>query len=119
MPLIQVEIQAACQTEAELAREIGTRYLEYLRNPQVDVFIRAYQSEPVAVLGAVRTPSRFQLQRRVRLLEMLSHVGGPTENAGQIIQIVPTAAVSMCETSADQSGASGASVRAHCTSSAP
>src|SRR5258708_24669810 len=97
MPLIQDEIQAACHTEAELAREIATRYLEYLRNPQVDVFIRDYQSEPVAVLGAVRTPSRFQLQRRVRLLEMLSHVGGPTENAGQSIQIVHTAAVSGCE----------------------
>ncbi len=111
MPLIQDEIQAACHTEAELAKEIATRYLEYLRKPQVDVFIRDYQSEPVAVLGAVRTPSRFQLQRRVRLLEMLSHVGGPTENAGQSIQIVHTAAVSGCETSGEsESGESEASV---------
>jgi polysaccharide export outer membrane protein len=111
MPLIQGEIQAACHTEAELAKEIATRYLEYLRNPQVDVFIRDYQSEPVAVLGAVRTPSRFQLQRRVRLLELLSHVGGPTDNAGRSIQIVHTAtAASMCEASgqneSDQSEAS-------------
>lgn len=98
MPLIKGEIQAACHSEQELARDITTRYLEYLRNPQVDVFVRDYQSQPVAVLGAVRAPSRFQLQRRVRLLELLSHVGGPTDNAGRSIQVVHTATPSMCET---------------------
>lgn len=99
MPLIQGEIQAACKTEAELAKEITTLYLEYLRSPQVDVFVRDYQSQPVAVLGAVRVPSRFQLQRKVRLLELLSHVGGPTDNAGLSIQIVHTGTASICETS--------------------
>jgi polysaccharide export outer membrane protein len=111
MPLIQEEIKAACHTEEELAKEIAARYLEYLRNPQVDVFIRDYQSEPVAVLGAVRTPSRFQLQRRVRLLELLSHVGGPTENAGISIQIVHTETASICGPSGQtESGESDASV---------
>ena len=100
MPLIQGEIQAACHTEDELARDITARYLEYLRNPQVDVFIKDYQSQPVAVLGAIRVPSRFQLQRRVRLLELLTHAGGPTDNAGRSIQIVHTATPSICETSA-------------------
>lgn len=100
MPLIPGEIQAACRSEQDLASDITTRYLDYLRNPQVDVFIKDYQSQPVAVLGAVRVPSRFQLQRRVRLLELLSHVGGPTENAGRSIQIVHTALPSICETSA-------------------
>src|SRR5207253_5361044 len=96
MPLIQGEIQAACHTEAEVAREITTRYLEYLRNPQVDVFIRDYQSEPVAVLGAVRVPSRFQLQRRVRLLELLTYANGPTDNAGLTIQVVHTEPAAAC-----------------------
>jgi polysaccharide export outer membrane protein len=100
MPLIQTEIQAACRTEAELAREVTTQYLEYLRNPQVDVFIRDFQSQLVSVLGAVRTPTRFQLQRRVRLLELLSHAGGPNDAAGRTIQVVHTAAPSMCDTAA-------------------
>jgi polysaccharide export outer membrane protein len=91
MPLIEGEIKATCRTEEDLAREITERYKEYLRNPQVDVFVKEYQSQPVAVLGAVRTPSRFQLQRRVRLLEMLSFVGGPSDNAGRSIQVVHTA----------------------------
>src|SRR5260370_16905523 len=40
MPLIEGEIQAACKTEGELAKEIASRYLKYYRNPQVDVFIQ-------------------------------------------------------------------------------
>jgi polysaccharide export outer membrane protein len=97
MPLIEGEIQAACRTEYELATEITSRLREYLRQPQVDVFIKDYQSQPVAVLGAVRAPSRFQLQRRVRLLELLSFVGGPSDMAGRTIQIVHTIAPSTCE----------------------
>lgn len=104
MPFIEGEIQAACQTEQQLADEIGTRYVDYLRNPQVDVFIRDYQSQPVAVLGAVRAPSRFQLQRRVRLLELLSHAGGPTDNAGRTIQVVHTSTTAVCEGTTLQAG---------------
>lgn len=98
MPLIEGEIQAACRTVGELAKEITTRYLEYARSPQVDVFIKEYQSTPVAVIGAVRSASRFQLQRRVRLLELLSFVGGPADNAGRSIQIVHATGASMCDT---------------------
>ena len=97
MPFIEGEIQAACMTEQHLADEISRRYVDYLRNPQVDVFIREYQSQPVAVLGAVRAPSRFQLQRRVRLLELISFAGGPTENAGRTIQIVHTTTGAVCD----------------------
>ncbi|HEY5838417.1 MAG TPA: SLBB domain-containing protein, partial [Pyrinomonadaceae bacterium] len=96
MPFIDGEIQAACMTEQQLADDIGTRYVDYLRSPQVDVFIREFQSQPVAVLGAVRAPSRFQLQRRVRLLELLSFAGGPTDNAGRTIQVVHTTTSAAC-----------------------
>ena len=40
MPLIDDEIQAACKTEGELAREIAERYTKFYRKPQVDVFIK-------------------------------------------------------------------------------
>jgi polysaccharide export outer membrane protein len=100
MPLIEGEIQAACRTEYELASDITARYKEYLRLPQVDVFIKDFQSQPVAVLGAVRAPSRFQLQRRVRLLDLLSYVGGPADNAGRTVQIVHTASPTVCEAGA-------------------
>jgi polysaccharide biosynthesis/export protein len=90
MPFIDGEIQAACRTEGELSTEIATRLLKYQRNPQVDVFVKDYQSQPVAFIGSVRLPGRFQLQRRVRLLELMTYVGGPSDNAGRMVQIVHT-----------------------------
>jgi polysaccharide export outer membrane protein len=98
MPLINEEIQAACRTENELAKDIASRYLPLMRNPQVDVFIKEYNSRPVAVIGAVNTPGRFQLQRRIRLLDLLSYAGGPAERAGGNIQVVHGAPLAACET---------------------
>ena len=87
MPLLENAIQASCRTEAALAQSISDQYLKYVRRPQIDVFIREYNSQPVAVVGAVNKPGRFQLQRQVRLLELLTFSGGPTEHAGRTIQI--------------------------------
>lgn len=98
MPFVEKDIQAAGRTERELSIEVTELLREYLTRPQVDVFIKEYQSQPVAVIGAVRAPSRFQLQRRVRLLDLLSYVNGPSDNAGRAIQVVHTAAASGCET---------------------
>ncbi len=100
MPLINEEIQAACRTENELAKDIASRYLPLMRNPQVDVFIKEYNSRPVAVIGAVNTPGRFQLQRRIRLLDLLSYAGGPAERAGGNIQVVHGAPYPTCESGA-------------------
>lgn len=100
MPMINEDIRAVCLTEIELGKEIAKRYLRFIRAPQVDVFIKDYQSQPVAVLGSVRNPSQFKLQRRVRLLELLSFVGGPNDNAGRTIQVVHTAPPSLCEVGA-------------------
>lgn len=99
MPLIKEEIKAACRTEDGLAAEVTALLKEYVREPEVIVQIKEYLSEPVAVLGAVHAPSRFQLQRRVRLLELLTFVNGPTENAGRMVQIVHAGPPSKCGTS--------------------
>lgn len=97
MPLLPEEVQAACRTESVLAQEITRLYLKYQRNPHVDVFVKEFNSHPAAIVGAVTSPGRFQLQRRVRLLEMLALAGGPTERVGGRIQIVRAAEFSMCD----------------------
>ena len=97
MPLIENDIQASCLTEGELAKEISTRYARFYKNLQVDIFIKEYHSKQVAIIGAVNEQSRFELQRRVRLLELLTYAKGPSAKAGQTINIVHSMAVSSCK----------------------
>ena len=97
MPLIEGDIKAVCLTEGELAKEISTRYARYYKNLQVDVFIKDYQSQQVAVIGAVNDQSRFKLQRRIRLLELLTFAKGPSTQAGQTINVVHSSASSPCK----------------------
>ena len=101
MPLVENDIQAACMTEGELAKEISARYARYYKNLQVDVFIKEYHSKQVAVIGAVNEQSRFELQRRVRLLELLTYAKGPSTKAGQTINIVHSSATSPCKQTDD------------------
>ncbi len=99
MPLIDNEIMAACKTEGELSKEIAGKYTKFYRNPQVDVFIKEYRSKQVAVIGAVNEQSRFELQRRVRLLELLTYAKGVKDTAGQTINIVHAPSALPCEKS--------------------
>lgn len=97
MPRIDSEIQAACHTTAELSQTVANAYLKYIRHPQVDVYVKESQAQPVAIIGYVNTPGRFQLQRRVRLLELLAYASGPSERAGQTVQILHVAEPSICD----------------------
>src|ERR1051325_3429358 len=101
MPLIDGEIQAACKTEAELAKEISTRYARYYRNLPVDVFIKEYHAREVALIGAVNEQGRYQMQRRIRLLELLTFAKGPSDKAGQTINIVRGPRVDLCSQGAN------------------
>lgn len=101
MPLVDGEIQAACKTEGELAQDIKTRYLKYYRNPQVDVFIKEYHAREVAVIGAINEQGRYQMQRRLRLLELLTYAKGPSDKAGQTINIVRAPRAGLCDNGAN------------------
>lgn len=103
MPLIEEEILAACKTEGELARDIAKRYTKYYRNPQVDVFIKDYKSKTVAIIGAVNDQARFELQRRVTLLELLTYAKGPSPKAGQTINVVHAPPQLACEKEGSES----------------
>src|ERR1041385_3621472 len=97
MPRSDDEIQAACKTEGELAHEIADRYTKFYKKPQVDVFIKEYHSRQVAVIGAVNEQSRFELQRRIRLLELLTFAKGPSSKAGQTITVIHAPPALACE----------------------
>jgi len=54
---------------------------KYVKNPQVSVFIREYQSRLVAVIGAVEKPGMYELVGTRTLLQMISQAGGFKETA--------------------------------------
>lgn len=96
MPALKGDISAACHTEAELAAMITDQYKEYLLDPQVYVAVKEYNSNQVAVIGSVLSPGRFQLQRPTRLLELLTYVNGPSQNAGKNVQIIHNTNIKGC-----------------------
>src|SRR5215213_1531549 len=101
----QNEIQAAGRTRTELAETLRAFFKKYKRNPQVVVTIKEYNSQPVAINGAVTKPGQFQLRRAVRLLELVQfYAGGPTERAGGRIQIARLPAFNLCENTAVSNG---------------
>lgn len=51
----------------------------------------------IAVIGAVRIPSRLNAPERLRLLEVLVRVGGPLERSGEIVRIVHPCNCSPCD----------------------
>lgn len=91
------EMQAACYTEAQVAGFVAEAYKKFLRDPQVDVLVKDYRSQPVAVIGAVNQPGRFQLQRRARALELITFAGGPKSSAvGGVVHIIHNGELNHC-----------------------
>lgn len=42
----------------------------------------------IVIFGAVKTPGRFETQARMHLVEVLKRVGGPSERAGKVVQVI-------------------------------
>ncbi len=99
LPMLDSDVPAACLTERQLADEIKEKYRKYLVSPYVNVTVREFNSNPVAVIGAVNSPGRFQLQRPIRIAELLTFVNGPSTNAGRSIEIMRNSSRPYCEES--------------------
>jgi polysaccharide biosynthesis/export protein len=81
-PLIG-RVQAAGLTVRQLENLLAQRFADgYLVSPQVAVTVTQHKSQQVYVMGAVKAPGPYALQRQTTLLEALSAAGGPTPEAG-------------------------------------
>jgi len=73
--------------EAAIAKQLEAKYLQ---NAQVSVFVQEYNSQRVAVLGAVMKPGQYSLSRdRTSILDMISEAGGLARDAGSRIYLLP------------------------------
>ncbi len=87
LPLIG-RLRVGGLSKAELERSIAERLGDrYVRNPQVTVFVREYESKKVAVAGAVKKPDTYEMLGQRTLLEMLSRAGGLDKDFGDWIYV--------------------------------
>jgi polysaccharide export outer membrane protein len=87
VPLLgRLLVSGLTKTELEqlLARLLEDRYV---RNPQVTVFVKEYESKKVAVSGAVKKPGTYEMLGQKTLLEMISLAGGLDKDLGREIII--------------------------------
>jgi len=103
-------IVAVCKTENELARDIEKAYeKDYLRNPEVQVVAVEQKSQAVAVIGAVKTPGQYYVNKKVQLLQILAFAGGPDiEHVGSRILVYRPGSSSNCKMNQDAAPAADA-----------
>jgi polysaccharide export outer membrane protein len=82
LPLVN-DIQAAGLTPTGLRRQLIDRLSEYIPAPEVAVIVREVHSMKVAVVGAVKTPGRYELKSAATVLELIALAQGFTDFASR------------------------------------
>jgi polysaccharide export outer membrane protein len=82
LPLVN-DIQAAGLTPATLREQVTVRLSEFIPAPEVSVMVREVHSRKVAVVGAVKTPGRFELKSPMTVLEVIALAQGFTDFASR------------------------------------
>ena len=87
LPLLG-EIKAEGLNRADLEKQIAARLEKnYLKNAQVTIFIKEFESKKISVMGAVRDPGMHDLIGRQSLLQIISVAGGLSEQASDTVII--------------------------------
>src|SRR5580700_4221102 len=84
LPLMPSKVRAGgltpFQLQDKLAELLQTNGL--VSTPQVTVSMKEQHSEPITVIGSVRSPMVIQAVRKITLLQVLAQAGGISESAG-------------------------------------
>lgn len=86
LPLIG-PVHAAGLTVSELRAQLTEKFRKYVHEPLVTVTVADFHSQPVTVVGAVKSPGVHQIEGPKRLLEILSMAGGLSDDAGSKVTI--------------------------------
>jgi polysaccharide export outer membrane protein len=89
LPMLPQPVRAAGLYPDGLEKAITTALTadNVLVDPIVTVTVVEYQSRPITVVGAVKTPLTFQATGTVTLLDAISRAGGFSENAGSQVLV--------------------------------
>lgn len=88
-PLVRERIAAAGLTPFQLQTKLEEILQEkgLVSHPNVTVFLREQNSQPISVVGAVNHTMVYQVTRPTTLLEVLAQAGGISDTAGDTIII--------------------------------
>jgi polysaccharide biosynthesis/export protein len=89
LPMLKDPIQVGGMVPPQMESAIAQALMKdkVLVDPIVTVTIVEYQSRPVNVVGAVKTPLVFQATRPIPLLDAIARAGGMREDAGSDIVV--------------------------------
>jgi len=90
LPFVGV-IDVKGMTDKSLREEIRRRLEQnYMRNPQISLFVREFRSRQVAVIGAVQKPGLYNLASSAdTVMSMISQAGGMRTDAAEHILFLP------------------------------
>jgi len=90
LPFVGI-IHASGMTDKTLTDEIRRRLeTNYMRNPQISLFVKEFRSRQVAVIGAVQKPGLYNLASSAdTVMGMISQAGGMTNQAAERILFIP------------------------------
>lgn len=81
-------IAAAGKTSRDIERDLTARLgQKYLQSPQVNVYIREYNSQRVTIDGSVKRPGIYPLRGRTTLLQAIATAEGFTETANSTVVV--------------------------------
>ena len=86
LPMIG-RVKAVGLTIPQLETELVERLKVYLENPDVVVSVTEFHSQPVSIVGEVRTPGVHQIQGAKTLIETLALAGGLNPEAGPMARV--------------------------------
>lgn len=86
LPLVG-KVRASGLTVAQLEGELTTQLRTFVRNPQVQITVVQFRSDPVFLVGAFQRPGIHPLQGRRKLLDTLTAVGGLLPNASRRVRV--------------------------------
>jgi polysaccharide export outer membrane protein len=83
-PLIPGRIHAVGQSPFQLEVTLEQLLIEngLVSHPQVSVFVKEQNSQPLSLVGAVMHPMVYQVMRPTTLIEVLANAGGIADDAG-------------------------------------
>ena len=79
--------RTAREVEKDLTREWGAKYL---RNPQVSVFVKEYNSQRITIEGAVNKPGVYPIQGQMTLIQALATAQGLDEISDSTVVVFRT-----------------------------